>query len=428
MERRNRVIPRALGAGAGILVDHAKNAEIWDAQGKRYIDFAGGIGVQNSDHAHPAVVKAIQEQAEKFIHTFYTVAGYESYVDLGERLAELTPGSFHKKVGFWNSGAEAVENACKIARAATGRRVIVAFDRAFHGRTFFTMALTGKTKPYKHNFGAVYSDVVHAPFPWLYRRPEGMTEDGWVDFCLQGLRDIFEMKVTPDNIAGIIIELVQGEGGFLPAPVRFAQGVRDIAKEHDIPLIVDEVQTGFGRTGKMFASEHYGIEPDLMVLAKSLGGGMPLSAVVGRAELMDAPDPGAIGGTYAGNPVAIAAALAVLDVFAEEDLVSRGARLGDHARKRLEAMQAHVPQVGEVRGLGAMLAIELVEDTATKKPAADAVAKITKLCADRGVIVLSSGLYSNVIRLLFPLTIPESQLDEGLDVLEQALVEVTAGG
>jgi 4-aminobutyrate aminotransferase len=425
-ERRARVVPRGVSAGTGVRAARAKNGELWDTAGKRYIDFAGGIGVQNSGHAHPAVVKAIQQQAENFIHTCYTVVGYEGYVELAERLAEVTPGNFPKKVAFFNSGAEGIENACKVARAATGRRVIIAFDRAFHGRTLFTLALTGKTKPYKHNFGAVYGDVVHAPFPWLYRRPEGMTEDGFVDFCLQALRDIFETKVGPDNVAGILIELVQGEGGFLPAPPRFAHGVRDIAKELDIPLIVDEVQSGYGRTGKMFACEHYGIEPDILVAAKSLAGGMPLSAVVGRAELMDAPDPGALGGTYSGNPLALAAGLAVLDVYAEEDIVNRGARLGELARNRLEQMKARFPEIGEVRGLGPMLAIELVEDQKTKQPATDLVNRVTALCTEKGLIVLSCGLYGNVIRFLFPLTISDELLEEGLAIVEASLAECAA--
>ncbi len=427
IDRRSRLIPRAVSLGTGVLAERAKNGEIWDVDGRRYIDFAGGIGVQNAGHAHPAVVKAIQEQAEKFLHTCYQVVGYPGYVEVAERLVGMTPGGFPKKVALFNSGAEGIENACKIARAATGRNVIITFDRAFHGRTLFTLGLTGKVKPYKHNYGAILTDIVHAPFPWTYRRPAGMSEDAYVDLCLDGLRSLFETTVAPQNVAAILIELVQGEGGFVVAPRRFVDGLREIARQNDILLLVDEVQTGFGRTGKLFACEHYDLEPDIIILAKSLAGGLPLSAVVGRAELMDAPDPGALGSTYGGNPLACAAAVAVLDAFAEQDIVARGARLGERARQRLEQMATRSTAIGEVRGLGAMLAIELVEDRMTQKPAAELVNRVTKMCADRGLVILSCGLYGNAIRLLFPLTISEDLLDEGLGILEESLVACEAG-
>ncbi|MFI5274672.1 MAG: 4-aminobutyrate--2-oxoglutarate transaminase, partial [Ktedonobacterales bacterium] len=398
-----------------------------------FLDFAGGIGTMNVGHSHPAVVAAIRAQADEFTHTCAHVLTPPLYIELARRLAEITPGAFAKKTLLVNSGAEAVENAVKIARAATGRRAIIAFENSFHGRTNLALALTGKVRPYRQDFGPFAGDIHAIPYPYCYQCAQH-TDDGQA--CCQEwrvtLERAFVTRVAPEQVAAVIVEPVQGEGGFVVPPAEFLPLLREICTRHGILLIADEVQTGFGRTGRMFATEHSGIEPDLMLLAKSLAGGLPLAAVVGRAEIMDAPLPGGLGGTYGGNPVACAAALAVLDIFEREQLVERANTLGGMALERMREWQRRFALVGDVRGQGAMVAIELVRDRALRTPAAAEAAQLLAEARARGLILIKAGLYDNVIRLLMPLVTTEAEMAEGLDILEAALLAVTehpaAGG
>lgn len=413
--RRLAATPRGVGVMAGFYVDRALNAEVWDIEGNRYIDFAGGIAVLNTGHRHPALVAAIEDQLKRFTHTCYQVLPYESYVRLAERINTLTPGDHAKKTAFFSSGAEAVENAVKIARAHTGRPGLIAFSGGFHGRTMMGCALTGKVVPYKVGFGPFPSEVYHLPFPMDVH---GVT----VADSLNALQTLFKADIEAKRVAAIIIEPVQGEGGFYVAPPELLRGLRRVCDEHGILLIFDEVQTGFGRTGKLFATEHYDVLPDIMTLAKSMAGGMTLSAVCGRAEVMDAPAPGGLGGTYAGNPLAIAAAHAVIDVMEQEQLVARANRLGEKLTARLMAAQAHVPALKEVRGLGSMIAAEFF-DPATGAPSPDAVKRVQQAALGAGLILLSCGVYGNVVRFLYPLTIEDAVFDEALDILDRALAE-----
>jgi len=411
--RKAAAVPNGVGT-KGIYVAKAENSELWDVDGKRYIDFAAGIAVVNTGHRHPKVMAAVAQQAELFAHTCFHISPYESYVALAERLNALAPGDFAKKTLFLNSGAEAVENAIKIARYYTKRSAIIAFSGGFHGRTHMTMALTGKVMPYKRGFGPFPAEVYHAEFPQPYR---GITTE-------QALADIdrlFHGDVDPKSVAAIIVEPVQGEGGFNVAPPEFLKAVRRLCDEHGIVMIADEVQTGVARTGKMFCIEHSGVVPDLITMAKGLGGGFPLSAVTGRATIMDAAHPGGLGGTYGGNPISIAAAHAVLDVVESEDLCGRAIRVGQKMRSRLEALAKEMPCIGEVRGLGAMVAIELVKDAKTKEPDAETTAAVLAHAEKRGLILLSCGTSANVVRLLAPLTIQDNILDEGLALLADAL-------
>ena len=411
--RKAAAVPNGVGT-KGIYVAKAENSELWDVDGRRYIDFAAGIAVVNTGHRHPKVMAAVAQQAELFAHTCFHISPYESYVALAERLNALAPGDFAKKTLFLNSGAEAVENAIKIARYYTKRSAIIAFSGGFHGRTHMTMALTGKVMPYKRGFGPFPAEVYHAEFPQPYR---GITTE-------QALADIdrlFHGDVDPKSVAAIIIEPVQGEGGFNPAPAEFLKALRRLCDEHGIVMIADEVQTGVARTGKMFCIEHSGVVPDLITLAKGLGGGFPLSAVTGRATIMDAAHPGGLGGTYGGNPISLAAAHAVLDVVESEDLCARATRVGQKMRTRLEALAKELPLIGDVRGVGAMVAIELVKDAKTKEPDADTTAAVLAHAEKRGLILLSCGTSANVVRLLAPLTIQDSVLDEGLALLADAL-------
>ena len=411
--RKAAAVPNGVGT-KGIYVAKAQNSELWDVDGKRYIDFAAGIAVVNTGHRHPKVMAAVAQQAELFAHTCFHISPYESYVALAERLNALAPGDFAKKTLFLNSGAEAVENAIKIARYYTKRSAVIAFSGGFHGRTHMTMALTGKVMPYKRGFGPFPAEVYHAEFPQPYR---GITTE-------QALADIdrlFHGDVDPKSVAAIIVEPVQGEGGFNVAPPEFLKAVRRLCDEHGIVMIADEVQTGVARTGKFFCVEHSGVVPDLITLAKGLGGGFPLSAVTGRATIMDAAHPGGLGGTYGGNPISIAAAHAVLDVVESEDLCGRATRVGQKMRSRLEALAKEMPLIGEVRGLGAMVAIELVKDAKTKEPDADTTASVLAHAEKRGLILLSCGTSANVVRLLAPLTIQDTVLDEGLALLADAL-------
>jgi len=411
--RKAAAVPNGVGT-KGIYVVKAENSELWDADGRRYIDFAAGIAVLNTGHRHPRVMAAVADQSQAFTHTCFHVTPYESYIRLAERLNAVVPGDFPKKTLFLNSGAEAVENAIKIARYYTKRSAVIAFSGGFHGRTHMTMALTGKVMPYKRGFGPFPAEVYHAEFPQPYR---GITTD-------QALADIdrlFHGDVDPKAVAAIIIEPVQGEGGFNVAPVDFLRALRKLCDDHGIVLIADEVQGGIARTGKMFSIEHAGVVPDLVTMAKGLGGGFPLSAVTGRAAIMDAAHPGGLGGTYGGNPICIAAAHAVLDVIETEDLCARATHVGHRMRTHLEALAKKLPCIGDVRGLGAMVAFELVKDPKTKAPDPELTVAILAHAEQRGLILLSCGTSANVVRLLAPLTIQDAVLTEGLAILSEAV-------
>jgi len=413
--RKAAAVPNGVSS-KGIYVAKAENAEIWDADGKRYIDFAAGIAVVNTGHRHPKVMAAVAEQAQLFAHTCFHVLSYESYVRLAERLNALAPGDFPKKTLFLSTGAEAIENAVKIARYHTKRSAIIAFSGGFHGRTLMTMALTGKVMPYKRGFGPFPAEIYHAEFPLPYR---GVTSEQ----ALADLDRLFHGDIDPKSVAAIVIEPVQGEGGFNVAPFDFLRALRRVCDEHGIVLIADEVQGGIARTGKMFSIEHSGVVPDLIATAKGLGGGFPLSGVTGRAAIMDSAHPGGLGGTYGGNPISVAAAHAVLDVIEAEDLCARASRLGQRMRAHLEALQREIPQIGDVRGLGAMVAFELVTDPKTKEPDAALTAAILASAEKRGLVLLSCGTEANVVRLLAPLTIPDAIVEEGLGLLSASVKE-----
>jgi len=413
--RKNAATPRGVGVMCDFYAARAENAELWDVEGRRFIDFAAGIAVCNTGHRHPKIVEAIRAQLDCFTHTAYQIVPYESYVSLAEKISARAPGSHAKKTAFFTTGAEAVENAVKIARAATGRPGVIAFTGGFHGRTLMGMALTGKVAPYKIGFGPFPSDVYHAPFP---NALHGVS----VADSLRAIEHLFKADIEATRVAAIIFEPVQGEGGFNAAPADFVRGLRKICDEHGILLIADEVQTGFARTGKLFAMEHHGVVPDLMTIAKSLAGGMPLSGVVGRAEIMDAAAPGGLGGTYAGNPLAVAAAHAVLDIIDDEKLCERATVLGDKLKAKLEALKADVPQIADVRGPGAMIAVEFCKPGSHDADAA--FAKLVQTRAlERGLLLLVCGVYSNVVRFLFPLTIQEEVFDEAIGILEEVLME-----
>ena len=416
---RERYVPRGITTAHPVVVDHALGSELWDADGRRYIDFVGGIGVMNVGHNHPRVMEAVRSQLERVTHTSFQVVMYESYLRLAQRLSELAPGDGPNKAIFFSTGAEAVENAVKIARAFTGRPAVISFRGGFHGRTLLALSLTGSVQPYKQNFGPYAAEVYQAPFPYEYR--------GWSsERALASLEELLESDVSPQRVAAVIIEPVLGEGGFVPAPREFLQGLRALTEKHGILLIADEIQSGFGRTGKFFAIEHSGVKPDLITVAKSLAAGFPLSGVVGRADVMDAPTPGGLGGTYGGNPIACAAGLAVLDVMRDERLPERAARIGSVVEERMRSWQAEHDIVGDVRVMGAMAGMELVRDRKTKEPADTETARMLALARDNGLILLRSGVHHNVIRTLMPLTIPDGQLDEGLDLLGSALAEIAA--
>jgi len=400
-----------------VFAARAENATITDVDGNVFVDFAGGVGVVNAGHAHPVVVEAVAEQAARFLHTDYTVIPYEPFVALAERLCALAPIAGETRAAFFNAGTEAVENAVKLARLYTARPGVIAFEGAFHGRTLLSMTMTSKFHPYKAGMGPYAPEVYRAPFPSGYRGPSTAE-------ALARIERMFVADVPAERIAAIVFEPQLGEGGFVPAPPEFVTGLRAICDRYGIMLVADEVQTGFGRTGRMFAMEHFDVEPDLITVAKSIAAGLPLSGVIGRAAIMDGPHAGAIGGTYIGNPVAQAAALAVLDVFAQEGLVARAEDIGDRIREQMLAWQARWPQIGDVRGLGAMLAIELVRDPGTKEPAPELALATIDAALARGLILLKAGLYGNCIRVLCPLTIEDAVLDEALSVWEDALAGV----
>jgi 4-aminobutyrate aminotransferase / (S)-3-amino-2-methylpropionate transaminase / 5-aminovalerate transaminase len=414
LARKERVVAEPLSIYLPVVIQEGRGALVTDVDGNTFLDFTGGVGCLNVGHSHPRVVAAAQEQLERFSHTDFTIVPYEVYVTLAERLTKLTPIGGETRAAFFNAGTEAIENAVKFARAYTKRPAVIAFEGGFHGRTLLSMSLTSKTHPYKAGLGPFSPEVYRVPFAQDYRGPTSAE-------ALAALERALVTQVAAEQVAAIVIEPVQGEGGFVVAPREFLRGVRRICDENGIVFVVDEVQTGYGRTGRMWAIEHYGIEPDLMVVAKSIAAGLPLSGVIGRAEIMDAPGDSAIGGTYVGNPVAQAAALAVLDVIEEEGLVERASALGETMRERMVRWQDRFPAIGDVRGLGAMLAIELVEDRETKRPAPDLATAVAEAAAARGLLLLKSGIYSNCIRVLCPLVVSDSELDEALDVWEQAL-------
>jgi 4-aminobutyrate aminotransferase/(S)-3-amino-2-methylpropionate transaminase len=419
LERKERAVASPLAVYLPIVAAEAHGSTLTDVDGNTFIDFTGGVGVLNVGHTHPRVVEAVQEQAARFIHTDFTIVPYEVYVSLAERLVGVSPFHGPAKAAFFNAGSEAVENAVKFARAYTHRPAVIAFDGAFHGRTLLSLSLTSKTHPYKAGLGPFAPEVYRVPFPYEYR---GVSADE----ALDALEHAFLTVVAPETVAAIVMEPVLGEGGFVPAPRAFVEGLRAICDREGIVFVADEVQTGFGRTGRMFAMEHFGVEPDLMTVAKSIAAGLPLSGVVGKAEIMDAPVAGGVGGTYVGNPVAQAAALAVLDIFEEEQLVERSRRIGETIRGRMLAWQERFPAIGDVRGLGAMLAIELVEDRATKAPSPALATRITAEAAQRGLLLLKAGVHGNCIRVLCPLTIDDRELDEALGAWEEALEAVLA--
>lgn len=414
LKRKNAATPRGVGVMCEFYAERAENAEIWDIEGNRYIDFASGIAVCNTGHRHPHINAAIQKQLDSFVHTAYQVVPYEGYVALAEKVNALVPGDFDKKTAFFTTGVEAVENAIKIARYATQRPHIISFNNAFHGRTLLGITLTAKVNPYKKGFGPLAPNVYHAPFP---NEQQGVS----LEDAKRQLLSLLNVSVDPQQVAAIIIEPVQGEGGFNVCPPEFMTFLRELCDQHGMLLIADEVQTGFGRTGKLFAMEHYDVAADITTMAKSLAGGMPLSGICGRAEVLDAPLPGGLGGTYAGHPLAVASALAVIDVIENEKLLEKGAALGDKLKATLNDLRAEVPFISEVRGLGAMVAVEF-RCPETGAAQADFVKKVQQYALSKGLILLTCGPEGNVIRFLFPLTISEELFDEALAILREALL------
>jgi 4-aminobutyrate aminotransferase/(S)-3-amino-2-methylpropionate transaminase len=418
-KRRDAAFARGLGSQLPAFVERARNAELWDVDGRRYVDFAAGIAVLNTGHLHPKVQAAVASQLDAFSHTCFMVTPYAVAVELAEKLNRIAPGPTPKKSIFVTTGAEAVENTIKIARAYTGRSAVIAFGGGFHGRTFMAMALTGKVAPYKAGFGPFPAEIYHVPFPIPYH---GVS----VEDSLAALEHVFKFDVEPQRVAAIIVEPVMGEGGFYIAPPEFLQALRRLCDQHGIVLVIDEIQTGFARTGRMFAIEHAGIEPDLMTMAKSLAGGFPLAAVVGKAEIMDAPGPGGLGGTYAGSPIACAAALAVLDIIENEQLCARADAIGATMVNFLRELQREIPAIGEVRGIGAMVAMELVKNRDPHAPDADLTKALTRRAAEKGLVLLSCGLYGNVIRFLVPLTASDEIVREGVGIVAESLRELAA--
>jgi len=422
-ELRAKVIPQGQGSVTPYYVETAKGALIYDVEGREFIDFSGGIGVMNVGHSHPKVVEAIKDQAEKFTHTCFMVVPYGHLVELAEKLCSVTPGTFPKKALFINSGAEAVENAVKIARYYTKRSAVIAFENGFHGRTFLTMSLTSKVKPYKLGFGPFAPEVYRMPYAYCYRCPLGLSYPSCDVACADYLQEFFITHVAAESTAALVVEPITGEGGFITPPPEYFPKLTKICQEN--VFIADEIQTGMGRTGKMFALEHWNVEADLTIVAKSLAAGMPLSAVVGKTEIMDSPHVGGLGGTYGGNPVCCRAALAVLAIFEEEGLLRKAEVLGEKVRQRFDAWQQQFELIGEVRGLGPMLALELVKDRETKEPAADEAKGLVEFCHKRGLILLACGNFGNVIRTLMPLVIKDEQLERGLAIIEEGLTALS---
>ncbi|MED1950519.1 4-aminobutyrate--2-oxoglutarate transaminase [Brevibacillus centrosporus] len=417
-------VPRGPSNTTPAFVAKAEGALLTDIDGNTFIDFAGAIGSINAGHCPPAVVEALKAQLDQYIHTCFHVMMYEPYVQLAEKLNQITPGDHAKKTFFLNSGAEAVENAVKIARKYTGRKAIISFERGFHGRTLLAMSLTSKVRPYKYEFGPFAPDTYKMTYPYYYRSPYDASPEETDAEVLRRFEDFFLAEVAADNVAAIIMEPVQGEGGFVVPSKTFVKGVKAICEKYGILLIADEVQTGFGRTGKMFAMEHYDVVPDIITMSKSMGAGMPISAVTGRAEIMDAPNPGEIGGTYGGSPLGCIAALKVIEMMEQDGFLDHANKVGSTILKRFEKFKQQFAEVGDARGLGAMCAIELVKDKGSKEPNKELTAKIVQACYQNGLVVMAAGLYSNVIRVLSPLVISDEQLEEGLNVLESVLAEL----
>jgi 4-aminobutyrate aminotransferase/(S)-3-amino-2-methylpropionate transaminase len=440
LARRAAAVPRGVPAVTPIAVVHAEGAVITDADGNRLIDFGGGIGVVNTGHRHPGVVEAVRAQLDRFAHVCFPVSTYEPYVELAERLNRITPGTHDKRTFMVNSGAEAVENAVKVARAFTGRQAVVCFEHGFHGRTNLAMALTSKVMPYKKGFGPFAPEVYRIPYPYCYRceraevrtsLPRAERGGGRAETCCMAetayFERLFAVTVDPGSVAAIVMELELGEGGFVPAPVEYVRALAAFAREHGILFVADEIQTGFGRTGAMFACEHFGLIPDIITTAKSLAGGLPLAAVTGRADVMEAAHPGGLGGTYGGNPLACAAALAVLEAMERERLPERARRAGERIAGRFRSWAESYPCIGDVRGLGAMVGMELVGDPVSRTPDKALTGRLLTAALERGLILLSSGTYGNVVRVLAPLTTEDAVLDEGLEAMEEALAEAVAG-
>jgi 4-aminobutyrate aminotransferase/(S)-3-amino-2-methylpropionate transaminase len=426
LDERNKHIPRGPFNVHTVFVEKAKGAIITDVEGKEYIDFAGGIGVNNIGHCDQEVLNAVQDQIQKYIHTCFHVVMYEPYVELAKRLNEITPGNFPKKTMFANSGAEAVENAVKIARHATGRPATVAFEDAFHGRTLLALSLTSKMKPYKFGFAPYAPEIYRMPYAYCYRCAFGLEYPSCEIRCAYFLRDFFQNHISAEQVAALIVEPVLGEGGFVVPPKEYFKILYKICQENGIVFVADEVQTGFGRTAKMFAMEHYEVEPEIIVMAKSLAAGFPLSAVTGKAELMDHPQVGGLGGTFSGNPVACRAGLAVLDQFEKTDLLKKAEKIGKKVLEKFREFHERYPVVGDVRGLGAMVGMELVVDRKTKEPAATFTKQLVNCCREKGLLMISAGTHSNIIRPLMPLVITDDQLERGLSIIQESLSEFSS--
>lgn len=421
LERRNNIVPRGVANGIPTFAQNADGALVQDVDGNQYIDFAGAIGTVNVGHCHPIVKKALHVQIDRYIHTGFNVMMYEPYIELAEKLAQLAPGHFEKKVLFLNSGAEAVENAVKIARKYTKRTGVIAFTKGFHGRTLMTMTMTSKVKPYKNGFGPFAPEVYKAPFPYEYRIPNGLSKEEYEYYMIEEFKNFLISEVAPESIACVVMEPVQGEGGFIVPGKRFVQAVRELCYEYGILFVADEIQTGFGRTGKYFAIEHFDVIPDLITVSKSLAAGVPISGVIGRKDIMDEAEPGELGGTYAGSPLGCAAALAVIDIIEKENLNQRAVIIGEKVMQRFDEMKQKYNCIGDVRGLGAMCAIELVKNRDSKEPDKELTKQIIQEANKNGVLLIGAGVYSNVIRILMPLVITDEQLEEGLNILETCI-------
>ncbi|WAH40524.1 4-aminobutyrate--2-oxoglutarate transaminase [Alicyclobacillus fastidiosus] len=427
LQLHSQYVPKGVSVQNKVVITRAQGARMWDEEGNEYLDFAGGIGVLNVGNAQPEIVQVVSEQAQKLFHTCIHVTLNEPYLRLVEQLCNIAPIDGEKKALLLNSGAEAVENAIKVAKSYTGRSAVIAFESAFHGRTTLGLSLTSKVHPYKAKFGPFVPEVYRLPFPNLYRKPEGQSAQDFIDESIATLQRAFDTYVNADDVAAIIIEPVQGEGGFVVAPPRYMQALRDICTEHGIVFIVDEIQTGFARTGKLFATEHYeGLNPDIITMAKSMGAGLPISAVVGRPAILDSTEVGGLGGTYGGNPLAAAASLKVIEIMERDELASRAQQIGEKSVAMLSRLQERIPFIGDVRGLGAMVGVEFVRDSASKEPYPELVALISQKCFEKRLVTVKAGVYSNVIRLLCPLVITDEELEEGLARLESAITEAVA--
>ncbi|WP_042353082.1 4-aminobutyrate--2-oxoglutarate transaminase [Bacillus massiliigorillae] len=419
-EKRVKYVPKGVSNGNLNIAHKASGATITDIDGNDWIDFAGAIGTLNVGHSHPKVTAAVKEQVERFLHPGFNVMMYEGYITLAEKLCQITPGDFEKQAIFFNSGAEAVENAIKISRRYTGRQAVVSFVRGYHGRTNLTMGMTSKVKPYKFGFGPFAPEIYQAPFPYVYQKPSEMTDEAYIDMKIEEFKDFFIATVAPESVACIVMEPVQGEGGFIIPPKKFVQAVREFCTENGIVFVADEIQTGFGRTGKLFAIEHFDVTPDLMTVSKSLAAGLPLSGVVGKTEILNEAGPGELGGTYSGSPVACAAALAVIDIMEEEKLVGKSEVIGQKIEAKLQELAEKYDYVGEIRRLGSMVAVEIVEDRLSKKPNKAKTSEIVTYANDNGLLLLSAGLKGNVIRFLAPLVITDEELEKGFAILEKS--------